>query len=36
VLPKYTKRTAVSDRIVFGIADDHLNEYFQPALAHLA
>jgi len=36
IAPKYTKCTAVSDCIVFGIADDHLNVSFQPALVHLA
>jgi len=35
-LPKYTKCTAVSVRIVFGIADDHLNVNFRSALVHLA
>ena len=36
MLRKYTKCTGVSDRIVFGIADDQLNVSFQPALVHLA
>jgi hypothetical protein len=36
VLPKYTERTALSDGIVFGIAEDHLNVNFEPALVHVA
>ena len=35
VLCKYTKCTALSDPIVFGMSEDHVNVNFQPAVVHL-